>query len=932
MATIHVDGNDYEVEDNDNLLHACLSLGLDIPYFCWHPAMGSVGACRQCAVKQYKDADDTRGMLVMSCMAPVKDDAYISIADEEAKTFRQTVIEFLMVNHPHDCPVCEEGGHCHLQDMTVMTGHDRRRYRFRKRTHRNQNLGPFVAHEMNRCITCYRCTRFYQDYAGGEDLGAFGAHDNVYFGRVTDGTLESEFSGNLTEVCPTGVFTDQTHSDQYTRKWDLQFAPSVCHQCASGCNISPGERYGDIRRIENRYNGDVNGYFLCDRGRFGYGYVNRKDRPTRPESRDEMDVISPLEVDEALDRAADALRDAKQIIGIGSPRASLESNHRLRQLVGTANFSTGIEAGELARIQRMEALNRETGLATPSLREIEECDAILVLGEDLIQSAARVALSVRQAVRGKGAELGAERGIPEWNAEAVKTIAQDAGHPLFMVTPDVTKLDGIATLAERAAPDDIARLGFAVAHALDPTAPAVDGLDELATRTVERIADALMAAKKPLVIAGESLGSMAILEAAGNVARALARRQKADARLTLVRREANSVGLGLLGGESLDWALDRLDSGEAEGVIVLENDLYTRLPAARVDDALNRAAAVVVIDHQRTPTWERADIGLPAGTFTESDGTLVSLEGRAQRFYQVFDPSYMRPDTRIRESWRWLHALQATLERQPVETVLLDDLTQAVAEDVPALAPLHQATPEAMFRIHGLKLAREPHRYSGRTAMRANLNVNEPRAPVDLDTPFAFSMEGYAGYQEPRRDVAFAWAPGWNSPQAWNKFQDEVGGHLRAGDPGKRLFRTSAPAPGMAGASASGDYCREIPAAFAPRDGEWQMIDLPQLFGGDEMSRRAEPIRERMGPPQLALNETDAARLGIGAGEVVSVSLDGASFSLPARLSAGLPQGVIGLPGGSIQEITGALTPGASRWGRISSDRERPAPAEEDRP
>ncbi|MCP1368031.1 2Fe-2S iron-sulfur cluster-binding protein, partial [Halomonas sp. BBD48] len=141
MATIHVDGKAYEVDGSDNLLQACLSLGLDIPYFCWHPAMGSIGACRQCAVKQYKDADDTKGMLVMSCMAPAKDDTIISIDDDEARDFRESVIEWLMINHPHDCPVCEEGGHCHLQDMTVMTGHDRRRYRFRKRTHRNQYLG-----------------------------------------------------------------------------------------------------------------------------------------------------------------------------------------------------------------------------------------------------------------------------------------------------------------------------------------------------------------------------------------------------------------------------------------------------------------------------------------------------------------------------------------------------------------------------------------------------------------------------------------------------------------------------------------------------------------------------------------------------------------------------------------------------------------------
>ena len=249
MATIHVDGKTYDVKGSDNLLEACLSLGLDIPYFCWHPALGSVGACRQCAVKQFNDEHDTRGRLVMSCMTPANDKTYIAIQDEEAKSFRKSVVEWLMTNHPHDCPVCAEGGHCHLQDMTVMTGHNTRRYRFTKRTHVNQDLGPFVNHEMNRCIACYRCVRYYEDYAGGKDFGVYGAHDNVYFGRPESGDLESEFSGNLTEVCPTGVFTDKTHADHYTRKWDMQFATSVCQSCSVGCNTSPGERYGEIRRI-----------------------------------------------------------------------------------------------------------------------------------------------------------------------------------------------------------------------------------------------------------------------------------------------------------------------------------------------------------------------------------------------------------------------------------------------------------------------------------------------------------------------------------------------------------------------------------------------------------------------------------------------------------------------------------------------------------
>lgn len=210
VATILIDNEPGQANHKQNLLHACLSLGYDLPYFCWHPALGSVGACRQCAVKQFRDEHDTIGKLVMACMTPVAENTRISIVDPEAVAFRAAVIQGLMQNHPHDCPVCDEGGECHLQDMTVMAGHRLRGYSFGKRTFRNQYLGPLVNHEMNRCIQCQRCVRFYREYAGGHDLNAFHLRDTIYYGRHEDGVLESEFSGNLVEICPTGVFTDAT--------------------------------------------------------------------------------------------------------------------------------------------------------------------------------------------------------------------------------------------------------------------------------------------------------------------------------------------------------------------------------------------------------------------------------------------------------------------------------------------------------------------------------------------------------------------------------------------------------------------------------------------------------------------------------------------------------------------------------------------------
>ena len=233
MAKITVDGTVFEVNPENNLLEEILSQQQDLPYFCWHPAMGSVGSCRQCAIIEYANDEDQRGRQVMACMTSPREGARYSI--EKAATFRAQAIESIMTKHPHDCPVCEEGGECHLQDMTVMTGHTWRRYRGTKRTHRNQYLGPFVTHEMNRCITCYRCVRLYRDYAGGTDLEAFGSRDRMYFGRAVDGVLESEFAGNLVEVCPTGVFADKPLSKTYTRNWDLTSAPSVCHGCGVGC-------------------------------------------------------------------------------------------------------------------------------------------------------------------------------------------------------------------------------------------------------------------------------------------------------------------------------------------------------------------------------------------------------------------------------------------------------------------------------------------------------------------------------------------------------------------------------------------------------------------------------------------------------------------------------------------------------------------------
>jgi len=877
MATIHVDGKSYEVDGSENLLQACLSLGIDIPYFCWHPSLGSVGSCRQCAVTQYANPEDTRGRLVMSCMTPAADNTYISIEDKEAVDFRESVIEFLMTNHPHDCPVCEEGGHCHLQDMTVMTGHDRRRYRFTKRTHYNQELGSFIAHEMNRCIACYRCVRYYNDYAGGTDLGVYANASRVYFGRPESGALESEFSGNLTEICPTGVFTDKTHSERYNRKWDMQYAPSVCQGCSSGCNISPGERYGELRRVENRFNGEVNQYFLCDKGRFGTGYVNRADRPCQPQFRSGTTVTTAT-VDEALDQTIAKLK-GKKVLGIGSPRASLESNFALRELVGQENYSTGMNQKEQSLVELAAAIMQTEGIYNPSMREIESYDAVLILGEDLTQTAPRMALSVRQAAKNKAKEMAAERRTQEWLAEPVKRIAQDAKSPIYILAATQTRLADVATGEVVASPNDIARLGFAVAQAV--AGETITGLDDSASAFAQTIADTLKAAKKPLIISGTSLQDAAIMEAAAQVAQNLG----GHAGLSLTVPEVNSMGLALFGGLSLEQAFAQ----DYDAVIVVENDLYRRLPATRIDAALAKAAEVIVLDHSDTATVAQASIVLSAASFAEGDGTVVSQEGRAQRYYQVYDPSYYNPAYAIKESWRWLHALQTGLEDKNISWTVLDDVIESVAKNVPVLEAIQDVAPDAGYRIHGLKIAREPRRYSGRTAMRAPLSVHEPKQPTDIDSALTFSMEGYVGPQKASSLVPFAWAAGWNSPQAWNKYQDEVGGHLKGGDSGVRLFDRLAKRPARSYVA---------PAAVLANAESFRLVPMHHIFASGEFTVKTPAMETRIPEAMFAVGEQDASRLNVQDGQRITVKTGDTTISLPVQVIEYLPTGYIGYPVG----------------------------------
>ena len=726
----------------------------------------------------------------------------------------------------------------------------------------------------------------------------FSLRNQVYFGRKEDGVLQSEFSGNLVEVCPTGVFTDKTLAAHYTRKWDLQTAPSVCPHCGAGCAIIPGERYGELRRVQARYNRQVNGYFICDRGRFGYEFVNAPQRLRAPLERQggaaravgveeaaatqprppylgQLDdagpgwggsprqadggygLIDEGAVDDLVVRTAGLLAEGTTI-GIGSPRASLEDNLALRALVGPERFYLGVEERERTLGDLAVALLRDGPSPSATLPHVQEADLVLVIGADLTNEAPILDLNVRTWLRLRPTSEEERLGIARWNDAALGRLKEMEPSALWVAHTHATKLDAVAGGVVHAAPDDLARLTMAVAHGLDPAQPAVDDLSDELALMVDAIGSSLQAAARPVVVTGTGCASEALLLAAARLAWSLSWGERRGAPLAVVQPEANTMGLLLLGGGRLADALYALRVGEADAAIVLQNDLERRAPAADVRAALERCPHVIALDHVTSATTEAAEIVLPTATWAESTGTFVSFEGRAQRFLRVF-----LPGEGVRPAWRWLRDLTGELQPETApEWRTAADVT-AELEAMPVFAGVAAAAPPPGFRIQGEKIARKPARYSGRTAMTAHLTVFEPEPPDDRGSALAHTQEGHHGPGEPPALLPRYWAPGWNSGNALHKFQTEVNGPLEGGDIGVRLVepragddRHEGSAPPQGPAAAVGGA--RVPPPFEPRPGEWLLVPYHHIFGSGELSMFTAGIAERAPLPYVALNEADA--------------------------------------------------------------------------
>ncbi|WP_343182624.1 NADH-quinone oxidoreductase subunit NuoG [Buchnera aphidicola] len=886
MIILHINNNKYETNKSNNLLQTCLSLDIDIPYFCWHPALGSAGVCRLCAVKQYNNFQDNAGRIVMSCMTSVENNMIISTIDKEAKIFRKGIIELLMIHHPHDCPICEEGGNCHLQDMTVMNRHYKRRFIFPKRVHYNQNLGHFISHNMNRCIGCYRCVRYYKDYSGGTDFGVYGISNKIYFGRFQDGQLENECSGNLIEVCPTGVFTDKLSLDNYNRKWDLQYAPSVCQHCCIGCNIIVGEKYGKVSKIENRYHKNINQYFLCDLGRFGYTYTTSENRITQP-----MYVTrlknTPLHERYAIKKITSILKKTNRVIGIGSIRSSIENNFALLKLVGKDNFCSGMSLIYHKCVRLIIDILKNSGIYTPTLREIENYDMVLIIGEDITQTSPRLALSIRQLNNNKRTTDHSDFCIPKWHSTALFNISNNKNY-IYILHTHETKLDEISALNYHSTVRDQEILSSIILNKINNIHSVIHEKKSYLKKIASAITTALLSCKKPLIISGLHSGSLNLIRYAANIAKGLQNIKK-HVGLVLLTSAVNSIGVGLMTDMSLNHACDIILKEKIDTVVVLENDLYRHVLRDKIHLVLKKVKNIIVFDHRFTQTAYNSNLFFPTTNFSESTGTVVNYEGRAQRFFAVFDPLTYDSKICILEGWKWLYKIYNNLNNITNYKNEFDTVVQDYTKDITFFKKIKFLAPNAKFRLFNQKIARYPHRASSRTAIFSMLNIHEPGQKKDSNTMFNFSMEGI---QQPDQKsssyIPFYWSPGWNSLHSWNKYIFQG----KEYNSGIRLFK-------------SYNFRKEYflhNMQYNDKNNisnkKWIVVPYYLIFCNEELIHNTDYFKKKYSIGPALLNTKYQNLLNLKYNSVIKFSYLGNIFTFVVHFSKSLPLQHIGLPVG----------------------------------
>jgi NADH-quinone oxidoreductase subunit G len=640
-VTIVIDGREVAATEGEMLHDAAKRGDVEIPVFCYEPKLGDpVGACRMCLV-------EIEGIpkLQTSCSTPVRDGMVVHTRTDQVKHAQSAVVEFLLVNHPLDCPVCDKGGECPLQDISMGWGPGKSRVTDPKRHFEKPiELSPLVAIDRERCILCYRCVRFSQEVSEDSQLQLLERGDRTFVGTFDDRPYVDPFHGNITDLCPVGALTSYTYRFR-ARPWDVEQAGSVCTLCPSQCNVSFTVRDEQVKRVIARDNPDVDDGWLCDRGRYGFEMFAAEERVSAPRLRG-----GEVGWDEAVAKAAEALRagGARTAAIVGD--ASNEEGYMVQRILREALGSPHVESRQ-SRGPGREALLR---LARPQLaarvRDIDTADAILLVGTDPLHSSPILDLRIRKAMRRGGARLA-------------------------IATDRPTTLDGGAAAVDRHAPGGATRFLAELATALrtgeegSPAAEAANVLEDAERIVViwgERIAregeeatDALLDVAAALDLAGKDDSGLLEIPDVTNARGLREAGCLPDAGPGLTEPPPpNTFSIprmeNVLGVEEMREALE---AGGLKTLLLFGADPLRDFPDTEAwRRALAAADDLIVFSTFENATTAMADVVLPLETHAEKDGTVTHPDGRLQRVR----PSAGRPGD-IRPNWGVLAELSLAL-------------------------------------------------------------------------------------------------------------------------------------------------------------------------------------------------------------------------------------------------------------------------------
>ncbi|PUE07745.1 NADH-quinone oxidoreductase subunit NuoG [Limnohabitans sp. T6-20] len=632
MVEIELDGQKVEVAEGSMVMHAAEKAGTYIPHFCYHKKLSIAANCRMCLVEVEKAPKP-----MPACATPVTQGMIVRTKSDKAIAAQKSVMEFLLINHPLDCPICDQGGECQLQDLAVGYGGTQSRYEEEKRVVFHKEVGPLISmEEMSRCIHCTRCVRFGQEVSGAMELGMSHRGEHAEIETFLGQTIDSELSGNMIDICPVGALTSKPFR-YHARTWELSRRKSVAAHDSSGANLIVQVKNNQVQRVVPLENEEVNECWIADRDRFSYEALNGTDRLTQPMLK-QGGEWKEVDWQTALEYIANGLRNIQRDHGANSIGALVSPHSTVEELYLAGALMRGLGSDNIDHRLRNAEFGAAEGVRTlgTSIASLSTLQRVLVVGSNLRKDHPLFALRVRHAVR-HGAQLN------------VITSQAAFSHADAWAMPVAQAVLSDASGWAQALSD----VAAAIAAEKGVAAPAAGN----ATAQAQAIAKSLLGGERKAVLLGNAAAHHANASSLLALANWIA--EQTGATIGYLTEAANTVGAQWVGAQPQTGgkhAGQMLAGGLKAAVLLNTEPEFDSAAGAAAAQTLGQAEMVVTLSPFKA-NMAFSDVLLPIAPFTETSGSFVNAEGRLQSFHAV-----VKPLAETRPAWKVLRVLANLLD------------------------------------------------------------------------------------------------------------------------------------------------------------------------------------------------------------------------------------------------------------------------------